>query len=242
MPKLCSSLFCFLLGVASSAVNAQMSVAPIRVEFAPGKTSHSVALTNDSARPMVMQPTVFLWKQTGTEEQLTPTRDILAAPPIIEIAPGQKQTIRLALREPASIDQERQYRLILREVPSTDVDGNAVTLKFALSLSLPMFVVPTRTSAVSKLTATSSFTSAAAGATSGALSLHVANAGNGHSQITAVAVQTEDGRKVDSRTLTYVLPGGTRRIEIPWSGAPPKAFTAALTTSTGTISIAVPSP
>lgn len=108
----------------------QISVFPIRVEFAADKTSTSVTVGNNTERTLVLQPSAVTWQQINGAEKQEPTRDILTAPPLVEIAPGAQQVIRVALRAAAQADRELSYRLLLREVPSTDKDGNQTGVKF----------------------------------------------------------------------------------------------------------------
>jgi fimbrial chaperone protein len=68
------------------------------------------------------------------------TGDILAVPPVFEIAAGAEQVIRLALRRPLTSGTEQAYRLLITEVPRAV--GGDQGVAFALRLNLPVFVTP----------------------------------------------------------------------------------------------------
>lgn len=231
----------FLSGLPSSSAGAQqISVFPIRVEFAADKTSTSVTVGNNTERTLVLQPGAVTWQQINGAEKQEPTRDILTAPPLVEIAPGAQQVIRVALRAPAQADRELSYRLLLREVPSTDKDGNQTGVKFLLNFSLPVFIAPTAAKPEAKLSATATFRPAGKGkgAAPAALVLAFRNAGSAHSQVTEVKMP--DGNAV--KMMFYVLPGGERNVELPWaaSAAPAASLPVALVTSRGPVALDVP--
>lgn len=218
----------------------QITVTPVRVDFAPGKTSATVTIGNNTERAITLQPSAVTWQQINGEEKQEPTRDVLTAPPLVEIAPGAQQVIRVALRATAQTGREASYRLLLREVPSSDKDGNQTGVKFVLNLSLPVFIAPTAAKPEAKLSATATFRAAGKGkgAAPAALVLAFRNAGSAHSQVTEVKMP--DGNAV--KMMFYVLPGGERNVELPWqaSAAPAASLPVALVTSRGPVTLDVP--
>jgi hypothetical protein len=80
-------------------------------------------------------------RQWGTSEALAPTRGLLAVPAVFNLAAGARQVIRVASREAAASDIETAYRLLITEVP-TATPETAAGIRFALRLSLPVFITP----------------------------------------------------------------------------------------------------
>lgn len=119
---------------------AALSVAPTRVELGPDDRSAVVTLQNDGSDAVMLQVQTFAWPRTPATGDLEPTRDILAVPPVFALAGKGKQIIRVALRGPPPADREQAYRLLITEVPRGG--GQDTGVRFALRLSLPVFVTP----------------------------------------------------------------------------------------------------
>ena len=89
----------------------------------------------------MVQVQTFAWPHGPATAELEPTRDLIAVPPVFELAGNAKQIIRVALRGAAAGGREQAYRLLITEVPRGGAAGTGV--RFALRLSLPVFVTPT---------------------------------------------------------------------------------------------------
>jgi fimbrial chaperone protein len=83
----------------------------------------------------------FAWNDSPATADLVPTREIVAVPPVATIEAGLKQLIRVAVRGEARTDIEAAYRLVITEVPPA-TGGPQAGVRFALRLSLPVFVAP----------------------------------------------------------------------------------------------------
>ena len=88
----------------------------------------------------MVQVQTFAWPRSPASADLEPTRDLLAVPPVFELAGNAQQIIRVALRGAAAGEREQAYRLLITEVPRGGAPGTGV--RFALRLSLPVFVTP----------------------------------------------------------------------------------------------------
>jgi fimbrial chaperone protein len=181
-----------------------------------------------------MQPTAVLWKQDSNgNDELVPTRDIITAPPLVEIAPRQKQVIRLALRAVEPKDKERQYRLLVREVQPARSEGG-VGLQFSINLSIPVF-------AYSNASAGNEALAATLRRTGNGFALTLKNDGSNHVQFREVKLLNETALVAKSGQLSYVLPGAARTLEVPLaagvtqSSLTTKQLKAEIVTSTGTV-------
>ena len=129
-----------LLAWTLTAHGASLSVAPTRVELGPAERSAVVTLRNDSTETVVVQVQTFAWPRTPATADLEPTRELIAVPPVFALAGNAKQIIRVALRGAPPASTEQAYRLLITEVPGGGAAGTGV--RFALRLSLPVFVTP----------------------------------------------------------------------------------------------------
>lgn len=139
MPRL--SLAALLVAMLPLPVAAaSLSVAPTRVDLAAGDTTAVVTLLNNAAEPVMVQVQTFAWQHSPASADLEPTRELLAVPPVFELAGNGRQIIRVAVRGAVAGGREHAYRLLITEVPRGGAAGTGV--RFALRLSLPVFVTP----------------------------------------------------------------------------------------------------
>jgi fimbrial chaperone protein len=139
MPKRFLAIL-LLAQLPASGLAASLSVAPTRIDLEAGDPAAVVTLQNDAVEPVMVQVQTFAWPRSPASADLEPTRDVLAVPPVFEVAGKGKQIIRVALRAPFAGERERAYRLLITEVPRGGTTGTGV--RFALRLSLPVFVTP----------------------------------------------------------------------------------------------------
>jgi P pilus assembly chaperone PapD len=74
-------------------------------------------LENRGTAPANLQVRVFAWRQGDYQEQFQAQREIIGSPPVANIAPGQKQLIRLTRTGSSPAGQEQAYRIIIDEIP-----------------------------------------------------------------------------------------------------------------------------
>ena len=126
------------LAPLSTAHAGVFSVAPLRLYMAPRDRAIALTFTNEGDTPVTLQADINHWSQTvDGAEVLVPTEDLILSPPIIKLAPGAKQVVRLALLKPADASRQPIYRMIVREVPEvTPVRDQAIQIPITLALSL----------------------------------------------------------------------------------------------------------
>ena len=199
-----------LYGTAAHGANLQMS--PESISFQPGQNSAGIGLQNNGDTPLYGQVRVYAWDQRDGVDALTPTTQLVASPPIIEIAPKSAQTIRLVRRgaggqTPTPGGAEQTYRILIDELPRGDTQQGNVAIR--LQYSVPAFVLPVDTQAAPKLE-WSTFQRA------GAWHLRARNTGALHAQIGATSVTVGSRDVVLSKGLLgYALPGRTREWPLP---------------------------
>jgi fimbrial chaperone protein len=127
--------------ISGSALAATLQVSPVRITISADGKAGVVRLHNQSDVPTLVQVEALVWNETADLSEVATTSDILAVPPVFEIAAGAEQLIRLALRRPLTSGTEQAYRLLITEVPRAVGDG-VEGVSFALRLNLPVFVTP----------------------------------------------------------------------------------------------------
>ena len=92
------------------------SVTPVRIYMMPKDRAVAVTITNEASDPVVLQADIYEWRQSAEgEDQLTPSEDLILAPPIVKLGAKAKQVVRLARLQPPDASRQLIYRMILRE-------------------------------------------------------------------------------------------------------------------------------
>lgn len=185
------------------------SVSPVRIFMEARERATAVTVVNEGDTELVMQAELFTWKQKpdGADE-LTPTEDMVLAPPILKMAPRSRQVVRLANLRPPPAGAQQTYRMIVREVPEARPSTTGVEIQVALAFSLPVFLTPP--GAKSKLVCD-------LGKTSGATVVaSCENQGQAYAQPVGMTLTTAGGEVLVSREITggYVLPQIRRAFEL----------------------------
>jgi fimbrial chaperone protein len=194
-----------LLGAQISTARAgAIAVSPVRVQLSAQQSVSAVTVVNNAAEPALVQLELKAWTQPGGVDTMTATSDLIASPPIFQLAPGGRQVVRIGMRRPLDPQRELSYRLFVQEVPGTAFPG--ATLDVALRLSVPVLVAPKSANAAPSLTWRLQADD------SGEVTLSTTNAGNAHARVREFSVLgSGDHVLVPKRQiLAYVLAGQTR--------------------------------
>lgn len=140
--RLGAALLLALLG-AQSAWAGIFSVTPVRVYMTPRDRAVAITLKNEGDAPIVLQADIYSWAQRKDgADDLVLTDDLLLAPPIIRLAPGARQVVRLAMLRPRDPGMQMTYRMVLREVPEAAPPSSRIAVPVALALNMPVFITP----------------------------------------------------------------------------------------------------
>lgn len=204
-PLLISSL----LLSSGLAVASGLQVSPISLSLQARENANGLTLSNSGNDKVQAQVRVYQWLQDSEGEQLTPSRGLLASPPMIEIDPGDRQLIRIirAKAPPQGTGAvEDAYRVLVNEIPLKS-DNQKTGLQFALSYSLPVFVQPVGVTKTSPQLQWSTHLQP----DGKEIKLRVSNSGNGHAQLAGLSFVDTAGKStvINSGLLGYVLPGAT---------------------------------
>lgn len=201
-------LLCAFLAMAPSWASS-LQVAPTGLALAANQNADVLRLSNNGSEPMRAQVRVFHWTQHDGKDVLEPTRDIVATPAMLTIAPGASQLVRVVRLAPPPA-QESSYRVIVNELPPPQKPGVKLGLQFALQYSLPVFLLPADNSGGYQLQARQI----------GNI-LEVSNSGRMHARLSRVSQVAGDGKRVPlfPGLLGYVLSGQTMRWTLPANSA-----------------------
>lgn len=213
---LASSLLSLALAGAAGATGLQ--VAPTTLSLGPAQNADGLWLTNTSTEGLHAQARVYEWTQRGGEEHLEPSRALAISPPMLQLAAGARQLVRVIRVGAAPARAEAAYRIIVDELPVDEPAAGAAPaspaagtqLKFVLRYSIPVFV-----------------TAEGQGAPDlhgtlverdGETALEVRNDGGTHAQLGNLAYVSHGQRsELVQGLLGYVLPGSTMRwaVQLP---------------------------
>ncbi len=183
---------------------SSLSIAPVHIHFAPGEKIETVIFKNKGDDPVTLQTQVFQWSQKNGQNIYTPTKDMITSPAMFKIAPGQKQLLRIALRNVsvATSSQQQTYRIFLTQILPVKIKQTAPEqVNTKLKISLPIFIDLDPKIEVVKLTANRTNKG-----------VQLVNAGNVTRLINQVRWMKDDGVTPISNlqdVFIYLLPGSS---------------------------------
>jgi fimbrial chaperone protein len=214
LSRLLAVSMCALAMSSVPARAATLQISPVSVELPPGATASALTLRNPGDTPLYGQVRVFRWDQSIHDDVLTPTQDVIASPPLIQIPARTEQLIRLVRIAAAPVASEESFRVLIDELPAPDTpSANGVTIR--LRYSVPVFIEPAASNAQPQLSWR---------LLHDAQGWHivVGNTGTRRAQIAGVQLVTPDGKvyEINKGLLGYALAGRDRQ----WSvSLPPDA-------------------
>ncbi|MGV6939712.1 fimbrial biogenesis chaperone [Stenotrophomonas maltophilia] len=198
------ALLALSLLAAAPAGATSLQVAPTSLQLEARQRAGELWLTNSGTSPVRLQVRVFRWVQQDGQEQLLPTEELLATPPMQELGAGQQQLVRVMRPNHEPPATQQYYRLIVDEVP--DLATRANGMQFVLRYSIPVFVQPSGGKLAPRLQAS------LVRLKDGRNGVEVANTGNSYAQIADLALgSVQRPRIVHPGLLGYVLPGQVMR-------------------------------
>ncbi|RNF84912.1 fimbrial biogenesis chaperone [Montanilutibacter psychrotolerans] len=202
---------------------ASLQVAPTTITLQARQAAEGLTLSNTGAQTLHAQLRVFRWTQHDGVDRLDATGDVVLSPPMLELAPGARQLVRIVRTGPAPVDREASYRVIVDELPIDAHDASRSGLRLALRYSIPVFLMPVNRpqSDVSRPDASQAQLSATLHARLGGAHptrfIEIDNTGDAHAQIADLAFVGDDGQRVAVAPglSGYVLPGQRMRWNLP---------------------------
>jgi fimbrial chaperone protein len=211
-------LIAIALGAALSTAEpcraGAFDVWPEQLALSSSRPTATLVIRNDSDDVMKLQLSLFEWSQDARGEmRLTPSRDVVFVPPVVEVAPGEERKVRAGAAVPVS-SREKSYRLSVDYVPPVSVPGfRRRPMRGVTPVKVSIFLepdAPVREEHLETVTLEA-----------GLLSFAFRNSGNVHSTVQSVQVRGVGrlGDAVYEKTIPgwYVLAGGLQRyrLDIP---------------------------
>ena len=189
-------------------------VNPVRLTLSANQTVGSLTVKNVGDEATVVQLETQSWTQHDGKDELTPSTEILATPPIITVPAGGSRIVRVGLRRPVDQQRELTYRLFLREVPPPQ--PLAQGLRVALLISMPVFVEPPHIPGPQVQWH-------AVRLHDGNIQLQATNSGRSHIQLGQLHIAVAgDGSPVATRDMAdYILPDNSHTWTIAAQSMPP---------------------
>lgn len=194
------------LALAQAVASASgLQVSPVTLTLQATQNAEGLWLSNTGDTVVHAQVRVYQWTQENGTEKLTPSRELLVSPPMVQLAASDRQLIRVIRSGVPAGTVEGSYRVIIDELPVEMKEKKG--LQLVLRYSVPIFI-------------------AAAGAQSpapqlawslrredGKAVIEVANNGGMHAQLADLEFVDTVGRRtpVHAGLMGYVLPGARMR-------------------------------
>ncbi|MCC8401575.1 fimbria/pilus periplasmic chaperone [Paraburkholderia sp. MMS20-SJTN17] len=216
-------------GAAPAQAAAILQVAPVRMEFQPTQQGQTIQIANKGQDAVEAQVRIMRWTQEDGQDHLSPaaSSELVVSPPIMHIAPGHQQTVRVIRLHPTTPASELSYRLLIDELPHQSVP-HGTGLRLLMRYSLPIFVNTTPTPPVPRpqhgatviRTDLSNVHAQVAAGQDGKAELRVENDGNHAIRISALSTVASGGQtqSVDGGLVGYVLSGQHMRwpLNVPY--------------------------
>lgn len=215
-----------LLALIARPAGAASSVLiwPINPVIEAEQKAVALWLENRGQAPVNLQVRVMNWQQAGFEDRLDAQREVIGSPPVVTIAPGKRQMIRLMAMQAPQAGVQQAYRVLIDEMLDNDAAADPqLGVKFQMRYSIPLFVfgagaAPERgqNPAGEGLKTLAPQLSYQLQQQGGERYLLVRNGGTAHARLSAVHFSRGGQQQVVAEGLLgYVLPGAEMRWPLP---------------------------
>ena len=196
-----------LLTVMAPPSQAQsLTVSPVTMDLPYGVASTVFVIETGAKEGVATQVRVFRWSQTGGQDKLEKTEDVIVSPPVLTVRGGAPSTIRLVRVAKAPVTGEESYRVLIDQLPDRK-SLQAGTVSMTIRQSLPVFFAgeDARPGSLTWKTAMQK----------GKLVLEAFNGGQTRVKLLKLSVADGKNRElVKNAGLAYVLGGQTRSWEL----------------------------
>jgi fimbrial chaperone protein len=195
-------------------------VAPMIYDMKPsGKAASAVIrVNNTNASPITIEVVSErrLFDEKGTESRQPADKDFILFPPQGVVQPGATQAVRVQYVGPQQLDKSVTYTITVKQVPVKLPNDGKSGVQFVFNFSTVANVVPDGAKAQVEIVSLT--------AEGKKLKLTLRNAGNKYANLALsnvaltgagfnMTIKDEDWRK--ALGTSWILPGGTRVVELP---------------------------
>ena len=234
--KLSRAICTAILIIAAPVTALAYQVTPMIYDMAPaGKNAASVIrITNTQAQPITVeiQAEKRLFDEAGKESREPADEKFVLFPPQAIVQPGATQAVRVQYVGPQTLDKSETYTVTVRQVPVQLPNDGKTGVQFVFNFSTVANIVPPGAKAQISAS-TEALPLSPDGKT---LRLTVRNTGSKYANLSRSSVELSGGsfrtviKDDDWRKAlgsSWILPGGTRVIDLPKPAKSPAQLTAA---------------
>jgi fimbrial chaperone protein len=124
----------------SAADAASLRVAPVLLDVASGQPGTTLRVSNDGKVPIRVQVRVYLWTRKGNDDVLSPTKAVVASPPIGVLKPGAENLVRIVRVATTPVTARESYRELVDQLP--DPKRQAGVVSILVRHAIPLFFEP----------------------------------------------------------------------------------------------------
>jgi fimbrial chaperone protein len=133
-----------VLGITFALTGAafanDFTVSPTSIRVAPDQQVATLTVKAGGPGATQGQVRVMRWERGSGQGALSPTRDVVASPPALQMAPNQELTIRLVRTLKTQARADECYRVLVDQLPGQSQQGQVV--KFTVRHSVPVCFGP----------------------------------------------------------------------------------------------------
>jgi fimbrial chaperone protein len=210
------SLFASPMAFAPAHAASSVVIWPIDPAMTAQDKATPLWIENRGTEPVTFQVRAYRWTQADGENLHEAQTDVIASPPVAQVAPGARQLIRLIKIKDASQGSESAYRLLIDELPRAPAPGATAApradLEVQMRYSIPLFV---RGASVEGAGYGPALKTAFV-LDGGQRYVELRNTGAMHARLTDLRLVTRGDEATIVKGLAgYVLPGATMRLALP---------------------------
>ncbi len=229
-----AAILCGMFLVANAYSASNIMIWPVDPMIAPKDSATELWVQNQGTTPAVLQARIVRWEQWEGQDRYQQQQDVVASPPIIQVAPGGKQLFRLIKQSLVPANQEQAYRIVVDEIPQP-VDNQSKQLGFRLMMrySIPLFVygegINVKPDGENRTQVDVSRLRWHVEEQGGQQHLAIRNDGPVHLRISQVGLrQGGTSRSIAEGLMGYVLAGTEQRFPLPAGISHPDSMTATI--------------
>lgn len=201
-----------LIPVRAVGAGGGMGINPMSIDITPAQPIVPVSISNRSDQAFILQTEVMAWQRNGGNDVYTSTRNVIVTPPIVKVAPGSVQTLRVGLLRQPDPAHESMYRLYITQLPTRKPQQQGIALQIVLRIGIPIWVAPTP--AVYRVGVNLHPANGVAG-------MKIVNTGNAHVKILRVVALSASGKILANQDDIYttLFPGDSTQLPMPLKNA-----------------------
>lgn len=124
----------------TAANAASLRVSPVLLDVPSGQTGTTLTVSNDDKAPIRVQVRVYLWTHKGNSDTLTPTKAVVASPPIGVLKPGAENLVRIVRVATTPVAARESYRVLVDQLP--DPKRTAGVVSILVRHAIPLYFEP----------------------------------------------------------------------------------------------------